>query len=202
MRTFEVGSEAEGCVADDDTGALFVWEEDVGLWRYAAEPTGGRPESPSIVSSPPAATSRRCRGRHARHLPGGAGYVITSAQNVSNPNNSYFAVYRRAAPHEFVKTFRVTDGTRSDDCDRTDGVTVTTASLGPNFPSGMFVCQDNNNDAREHRATRASSSCPCSGWSTSTTARRLRPGPRGSERVDDHAMSTPTRWRRIPSTTA
>lgn len=31
---------AEGCVVDDETGALYIAEEDVGLWRYAAEPDG------------------------------------------------------------------------------------------------------------------------------------------------------------------
>ena len=41
VRTFSVGSEAEGCVADDDTGALYISEENVALWRYSAEPSGG-----------------------------------------------------------------------------------------------------------------------------------------------------------------
>ena len=41
MRTFSVGSEAEGCVADDDTGALYISEENEALWRYSAEPDGG-----------------------------------------------------------------------------------------------------------------------------------------------------------------
>ena len=33
-----------------------------------------------------------------------------------------------------MKTFRVSDGTISDDCDHTDGVTATTADLGAAFP--------------------------------------------------------------------
>ena len=41
VRQFAVGSEAEGCVADDDHGALYISEENVGLWRYGAEPSGG-----------------------------------------------------------------------------------------------------------------------------------------------------------------
>ena len=148
VRDFEVGSEAEGCVADDDTGALFVSEEDVGLWKYDAEPTGGtaRIAVDRLVSAG-GNLQADVEGVTLATLPGGAGYVITSAQNVSNPNNSFFAVYQRTAPHALVKTFRVTNGTSSDDCDRTDGVAVTTESLGPNFPSGMFVCQDNNNDS-------------------------------------------------------
>ena len=45
-----------------------------------------------------------------------------------------------------MNTFRVANGTSSDDCDRTDGITAVTANLGSAFPNGMFVCQDNNND--------------------------------------------------------
>ncbi len=46
-----------------------------------------------------------------------------------------------------MKTFRVANGTSSDDCDRTDGITASTAALGPDYPDGVFICQDNNNDA-------------------------------------------------------
>ena len=41
VREFQVGSESEGCVADDETGALYVSQEDVALWRYGAEPGTG-----------------------------------------------------------------------------------------------------------------------------------------------------------------
>lgn len=37
--TFE--SQTEGCVADDANDALYVSEEDVGLWRLLAKPSGG-----------------------------------------------------------------------------------------------------------------------------------------------------------------
>ena len=44
VREFQVGSEAEGCLADDTAGALYISEEDVGLWRYGAEPEPAPPE--------------------------------------------------------------------------------------------------------------------------------------------------------------
>ena len=43
VRSFAIGSEAEGCVADDETGALYVSQEDVALWRYRR---GARPTAP------------------------------------------------------------------------------------------------------------------------------------------------------------
>ena len=39
VRSFDVGSQTEGMVADDQLGYLYVGEEDVGIWRYGAEPT-------------------------------------------------------------------------------------------------------------------------------------------------------------------
>ena len=57
-----------------------------------------------------------------------AGYVIVSAQNVANPSASYFTVYERGAGNDYVNSFRVANGTSSDDCDRTDGITATTAA--------------------------------------------------------------------------
>ena len=53
VRSFAVGSEAEGCVADDDTGALYVSEENVALWRYSAEPGGGTTRVRRSTSSRP-----------------------------------------------------------------------------------------------------------------------------------------------------
>ena len=50
VRSFDVGSEAEGCVADDDTGALYVSQEDAALWRYDAEPYGW--EHPRVSRRP------------------------------------------------------------------------------------------------------------------------------------------------------
>jgi 3-phytase len=145
VREFAVGSEAEGCVADDETGALFVSEEDVALWRYDAEPGGGTART--AVDRIGDVLVSDIEGLTLVSQPGGGGYLLASVQNVADPDNSYFAVYRRTGGHEFVSTFRIGNGTTSDDCDRTDGITAYAGDLGPRFPQGMFVCQDNNNDA-------------------------------------------------------
>jgi len=39
VREFDVGSQTEGMTADDQLGHLYVGEEDVGIWKYGAEPT-------------------------------------------------------------------------------------------------------------------------------------------------------------------
>ncbi len=41
VRSFSVGSQTEGMVADDEAGWLYVGEEHVAIWRYGAEPDAG-----------------------------------------------------------------------------------------------------------------------------------------------------------------
>jgi 3-phytase len=148
VREFSVGSEAEGCVADDRTGALYISEEDRALWRYGAEPSADTTrQAVDVLASQGGQLANDIEGVTLVDSPNGEGYVIVSAQNAANPNASYFSVYRRGAGNAFVTNFRVGDGVTSDDCDRTDGITAVATDLGPAFPNGIFVCQDNNNDA-------------------------------------------------------
>ena len=147
VRSFAVGSEAEGCVADDETGALYISEENRALWRYSAEPDDGEVrEVVDVLASADGHLINDVEGVTLVDEGDGAGYVIVSVQNSPNPHASYFSVYKRGPGNDFVKTFRVANGASSDDCDRTDGVTASTADLGPAFPNGVFICQDNNND--------------------------------------------------------
>ncbi|HET6565747.1 MAG TPA: phytase, partial [Xanthomonadales bacterium] len=41
VREFKLDTQTEGCVADDETGDLYIGEEDVGIWKYSAEPDAG-----------------------------------------------------------------------------------------------------------------------------------------------------------------
>lgn len=143
-RDFAVGSEAEGCVADDELGRLYVSEEDVGLWRYGAEPGAGTARTLVDSVQPQGQLSADVEGVTLVDLPGAAGYVIASAQNTDDPTQSYFTVYDRRS-NAYVGAFRIVDGTAADGCSRTDGITAYSGDLGPRFPTGVFVCQDDDN---------------------------------------------------------
>ena len=146
VREFAVGSEAEGCVADDDRGVVYISEENVGLWRYGAEPDAGTVRTAIDTVAAGGHLVPDVEGVTLVDLPNGGGYLIVSAQNAVDPNNSFFVTYDRVTG-AYLRTFRVVSGPASDDCDRTDGITAVTANLGPAYPNGLFVCQDNNNDA-------------------------------------------------------
>ncbi len=148
VRQWAVGSEAEGCVADDELGRLYLSEEDVALWRYGAEPTDGSSSSDRVAVDRVVSAG----GRLAPDIEGltlvsnaaGGGYVMASAQAGSDSSN-YYAAYERSGANAFVRTFSVVGGTDTDGCGRTDGIAAWAGDLGPTFPMGIFVCQDNAN---------------------------------------------------------
>jgi 3-phytase len=141
VRQINVGTQLEGCVADDEVGYLYVGEEDVGIWKYQAEPdanlerikvdgvgTGG-----NLVAD--------VEGLTIAYGADGKGYLIASSQG----NNTY-AVYRREGTNAYVKSFRIVAGGKIDRVTETDGIHVTTANLGPLFPRGVFIAQDGSDD--------------------------------------------------------
>lgn len=141
-RDLRFGSQTEGCVADDETGTLYVAEEDVGLWRLNAEPRG--PEARRSLDT--VAGNPRLRddleGVGIYDLGGGRGYLIVSSQG----NDSY-AVYRREGSQEYLGSFIVVaDGASGiDGISETDGLEVTSRNLGPGFEHGAMIAQDGRN---------------------------------------------------------
>lgn len=142
VRDFAFESQVEGCVADDETGVLFVNEEDIGLWRLSAEPDGGNAMiAVDRVDANPAIKDDM-EGIGLYDLGGGRGYLIASSQG----NNSY-AVYRREGDQAYLGSFTVVADARSgiDGVSETDGLEVTSANLGPGFEHGAMIAQDGRN---------------------------------------------------------
>ncbi|SDE46600.1 phytase [Kordiimonas lacus] len=144
VREFTVGSTAEGCVADDDTGMLFVAEEDVALWKYGAEPDAGNTREKVTDPQVNPALKDDLEGVSIYYGEGTSGYIVLSSQG----NNSY-ALFDRQAPHAYVGSFRVIadSDTGIDGSSETDGLDIISTPLGPDFPYGVFVAQDGRNIA-------------------------------------------------------
>lgn len=141
VRSFDLDSQIEGCVADDELGRLYVGEEDVGIWRYGAEPTDDDERTAVAEVSGSGPLVADVEGLALAAGPDGTGYLIASSQG----DDSY-AVYRRDGDNEFVTSFRVVDGPEVDGAEDTDGLVAETAPLGPDFPAGVLVVQDGEND--------------------------------------------------------
>jgi len=138
VRTLNVDTQPEGCVADDIQGILYVGEEDHALWRFNAE--ADAPTNKTLVDSVGTHIYPDLEGLSMYYIDEKTGYLLASSQG----NNTYI-IYERQIPNKYVGTFNIIDGEFTDGVKETDGIDVTNFNLGPNFPQGMFIVQDGFN---------------------------------------------------------
>ncbi len=138
VRTMKLGTQSEGCAADERTHRLYVAEEDVGLWRFDARADGdtapvkmASADGYQIVADTEGVTL-------APDGTGTGGYLLVSSQG----DNAY-AVYR-LADNAYVGRFRVTAG-RFGATEETDGIDMAVGDFGPAYPGGLLVVQDGRN---------------------------------------------------------
>ena len=138
VRTLQVQSQPEGCVADDILAVLYVGEEEAGIWKFGAEPTdhveGGMIDTVGLHMVPDV------EGLTIYYASDSTGYLIASSQG----NNTY-VIYNRSGDNRYVGTFRIVDGETIDGTSDTDGIDITNVALGSVFPQGLFVVQDGEN---------------------------------------------------------
>ncbi len=141
VRRVEIESTSEGLAADDELGVLYLAEERVGVWKYFAEP--GREDEPRLVDS--VGWFERLRpdveGIAIYQSGPDEGYLIVSSQGSND-----FVVYRRAGENDYIGRFRIVAGNGLDRVTHTDGIEATSIALGPRFPAGLFVAQDDEDD--------------------------------------------------------
>ncbi len=141
VRKLKVATQVEGMVVDDENSALFIGEEDAGIWKFNAEPD----DSVEGILISASAEKENCNvkfdieGLAIYTLPKGKGYLIASSQG----NNSY-ALFNRETPYRYLGSFNIVSGT-TDGVQGTDGLDVTSVSLGSKFPFGVLVVQDGSN---------------------------------------------------------
>lgn len=126
-------------VADDVLGTLYIGEENRGIWRYAAEPSGGAIRTIVDTIGSEGRLTADVEGLTIYYKPDGLGYLIASSQG-----SNEFAVYRREGANDYLGNFKLIAGNGVDAVADTDGVDVTNFALGPLFPAGMFVAQDSD----------------------------------------------------------
>ncbi|MCX2836113.1 phytase [Microbulbifer thermotolerans] len=131
----------EGCVADDERGQLFYAEEDRGIWRLDIDAFVAGEGQPQLVARVDGDKLVDDIEGMALYLNGDSSYLVVSSQG----NNSY-ALFSRDGS-EFVGRFRVDINPELgiDGVSETDGLEVTSAALGADYPQGVLVVQDGRN---------------------------------------------------------
>lgn len=139
VRTLTLKSQSEGCVADDRTGQLYVAEEDVGIWRFAADPTAsGEPARFASVDRRQLVAD--VEGLALAAIGDDGGYLIASSQG----DNAYAVYALRDA--RYVGRFRLVPNAGGiDGTSETDGIELLLGDFGADYPGGLFIAQDGDN---------------------------------------------------------
>lgn len=143
-RRWMIPSQPEGVVADDQLGYLYVGEEDGGIWRFDAAPTGST--EGTLVDKVGSACLPRddVEGMGVLATGPDSGWLVVSAQGVNR-----YALYPRKPDADgkqaCVGSFGIVTGP-TDPVGETDGLEVTSVPLGPDFPDGLMVVQDDRNE--------------------------------------------------------
>jgi 3-phytase len=134
---FSGAGEIEAVAVDDEAGHVYYADEGNGLHKWHADPDRADGSSELAHFARDGFSGDR-EGIAIYVRPEGAGYIIATDQL---PGNSGYHVYRRDAtdgrPPEYPVA-RVFSG----GADSTDGIEVTSRSLGPEFPGGLFVAMN------------------------------------------------------------
>ena len=137
-----VGAQAEGCVADDSEGTLFVGVEEVGIFAMDAKAPRFDQAFQIDTIGDVSNLVADVEGLTLYYGQDGKDYLLASSQG----DNTYM-VYDRFPPYAFRTKFRIGPNTDKgiDGAEETDGIDVTGLALGPDLPNGVFIAQDGFN---------------------------------------------------------
>ncbi len=140
LREFSVSNQPEGCVADDEYRRLFYGVEEEGIYAVPADP-----DEPAIHD-----TVMEIEGTilaadvegMSLYKSAAGGYLLVSSQG-----NFSYSLFDRLPPFSYRGSFVVADRPDGsvDGAQETDGLAVSSTSLGSNFPRGLIVVQDGFN---------------------------------------------------------
>jgi 3-phytase len=132
--------EIEAVAVDDELGYVYYADEVSGIHKWLADPDApGAERELAVFGMTGYVQDREGIGIYAR--PNGTGYLVSVDQL---PGESIFHVYKREGepgrPHDHSAELLVFKG----GADGTDGLDVTSAPLGPDFPDGLLVAMNSS----------------------------------------------------------
>ncbi len=128
------GKTAEGFVADDDLGFIYISEEGKGIHKYHADPTMNSDAIALFALEDGVVADREGVGLYK--CDDGTGYLLLSSQG-----NSTVKIYERQGSNRFLKTI-IPAAASGDYWLGADGLEVTSSTAGPSFPKGFVAVHD------------------------------------------------------------
>lgn len=145
VREFAVKTQPEGCVSDDKHQRLFLGEENYGIWALDLSDSSSEPQLIQALNDATANNQLHAdiEGMDIYHGKDQS-YLVVSSQG----NDSY-VLFDTLPPFAYKGHFRIGMNTSVtpaiDGASETDGLTVSSAYLGPQYPQGLLVVQDGRN---------------------------------------------------------
>ncbi len=139
----ERSAQTEGMVVDQETGFLYIGQEDVGIWKFQAEPNGSNTGKliDTVKALGGSYLSDDVEGLTIYYGKNGTGYLLASSQG-----DNTFVAYTREGNNDYLGNFAIGSNGAIDSVQESDGADVINIPLGPNFPYGLFVTQDGSNE--------------------------------------------------------
>jgi 3-phytase len=131
-------AQTEGMVVDPELGFLYIGQEDVGVWKVSL----GDLTTPTLIHAiDDEILFADVEGLTIYYADNGTGYLLVSSQG----NNSY-AVYTREGDNEYLGSFQIAANGDIDSAEESDGAMVLNVPLGDQFPKGVLIVQDGQNE--------------------------------------------------------
>jgi 3-phytase len=136
--TFSGAGEIEAVAVDDALGYVYYADEIYGIHKWLADPDApGADRELAVFATTGYSQDREGIGIYTK--PDGTGYIVCVDQL---SGESVFHIYKREGepgrPHDHSAELLVFKG----GADGTDGLDVTSAPLGPEFPDGLLVAMN------------------------------------------------------------
>ncbi|NJN88413.1 MAG: phytase, partial [Leptolyngbyaceae cyanobacterium SL_7_1] len=133
-------AQTEGIVVDRELGYLYIGQENLGVYKFFAEPYESD-EGVLIDSIDGGNLQADVEGLTIYYAENGTGYLLVSSQG-----DSTFAVYTREGENEYIGNFASGASGSIDSVEESDGAEVINVALGDQYPFGLLVVQDGAND--------------------------------------------------------
>lgn len=136
--SFSGVGESEAVVVDDELGYVYYADETAGIHKWHADPdVPGADRELALFGT--AGYQQDREGLGIYDLGDGTGYIVSVDQL---PGESIFHVYRREGEPGHPHDHSVVLASFTGGADGTDGLDLTSAPLGPDFPDGALVAMN------------------------------------------------------------
>jgi 3-phytase len=137
---FSGSGEIEAIAVDDELGYVYYADEVAGIHKWLADPDApGADRELTVFGTTGYKQDREGLGIYT--MPAGKGYIVSVDQL---PSASVFHVYKREGEPGRPDDHSAELLTFTGGADGTDGLDVTSAPLGPDFPDGLLVAMNSS----------------------------------------------------------